>query len=75
VGNPYEIWLMPMKGERTGRIVMRKRFIRYFQDEKERHVMLVGEYQGGTFVGYTFFRGEKVGYYLNQRKGFLLYGR
>jgi len=52
--------------------VMRKRFVRFFEDEKKRHV-LVGEYQGGTFVGYTFFRGDYEKYL--ERKGFLLYGR
>ncbi|MDX9746361.1 MAG: PBECR2 nuclease fold domain-containing protein [Syntrophales bacterium] len=73
---PFKIWLMPMKGDKTGRIVMRKRFIRFFQDEKKRHVMLAGEYQGGTFVwGYTFFRGDKEGYFISQRAGLLLYGR
>ena len=73
--DPFEIWLMPMKGEKTGRIVMRKRFIRFFQDDKRRHVMLTGEYQGGTCVGYTFFRGDIEGYYQKQRQGWLLYGR
>jgi SPP1 gp7 family putative phage head morphogenesis protein len=73
--DPFEIWLMPMKGEKTGRIVMRKRFIRFFEDEKRRHVMLVGEYQGGTCVGYTFFRGERPDYYDRRRNGWLLYGR
>jgi len=72
---PYEIWLMPMKGEKTGRIVMRKRFIKFFEDEKKRHVMLVGEYQGGACVGYTFIRGDKVQYFADQRRGWLLYGR
>ena len=71
----YEIWLSPEKGEVTGRIVMRKRFIRFFEDEKKRHVMLVAEYQQGSFVGYTFFRGDKVKYFADQRKGWLLYGR
>ena len=73
--NPYEIWLSPEKGETTGRIVMRKRFIRFFEDEKKRHVMLVAEYQQGSFVGYTFFRGDKVKYFADQRRGWLLYGR
>jgi SPP1 gp7 family putative phage head morphogenesis protein len=71
----FEIWLMPMKGEKTGRIVMRKRFIRFFEDKKKHHVMLSAEYQQGTFVGYTFFRGEKAKYFANQRMGWLLYGR
>jgi len=71
----FEIWLMPMKGEKTGRIVMRKRFIRFFEDEKKHRLMLVGEYQGGTCTAFTFFRGDKEGYFLNQRKGWLLYGR
>lgn len=72
---PYEIWLMPMKGETSGRIVMRKRFIRFFEDEEKHRVMLTAEYQQGAFVGYTFFRGDKEGYFLNQRKGLFLYGR
>ncbi len=73
--NPFEIWLMPMRGKETGRIVMRKRFIRFFEDEKQRHVMLSAECQQGTFVGYTFFRGDKEGYFMKQRSGWLLYGR
>jgi hypothetical protein len=48
--DPFEIWLTPMKGEQTGRVVMRKRFIRFFQDKK-RPMYAVGEYQGGTCVG------------------------
>ncbi|GEM_PF-4836972 len=54
---------------------MRKRFIRFFDDERKRHVMLVAEYQQGSFVGYTFFRGNKVKYFADQRKVFQLYGR
>jgi len=73
--DPFEIWLMPVKGDKTGRIMMRKRFIRFFEDEKRRHLMLVGEYQQGSFVGYTFFRGERPDYFNRQRKGWLLYGR
>lgn len=73
--NPYEIWLMPSKGETTGRIAMRKRFVRFFQDADKHRLMLVGEYQQGSFVGYTFFRGDKEGYFMNQRKGLLVYGK
>jgi SPP1 gp7 family putative phage head morphogenesis protein len=73
--DPFEIWLTPMKGEQTGRVVMLKRFIRFFQDKRKHRLMLVGEYQGGTCVGFTFFRGDKEGYFLNQRMGWLLYER
>jgi len=37
--------------------------------------MLVGEHQDGCLVGYTFFRGEKPGYFGRQREGWLLYGK
>jgi SPP1 gp7 family putative phage head morphogenesis protein len=73
--DPYEIWLMPQKGERSGRIVFRKRFVKFFQDAQKRHVMLVGEYQDGCFVGYTFFRGSNPAYFDKFRAGWLVYGQ
>ena len=36
--------------------------------------MLVAESNRGTFTGYTFFRGEKPGYFQQWRNGEMLYG-
>ncbi|GAB4390820.1 MAG: hypothetical protein Kow0025_25440 [Thermodesulfovibrionales bacterium] len=72
--NPYEIWLAPLKGEQTGDIVFRKRFVKFYEEGKGR-VMLVGEYQDGCLVGYTFFRGRSASYFENLRRGWLIYGK
>mgnify|MGYP005833659463 CR=1 FL=1 len=72
---PFEIWLSPEIGEKSGRVVFRKRYVKFYEDEKRRHVLLVGESCGTTCTGYTFLRGDTATYFEKQRRGWLLYGR
>lgn len=71
---PYEIWLSFEESKQTGKVVMRRRYVKFYQDDKKRHVMMVAESQRGSMVGYTFLRGDNPKYFNDFRKGYLLYG-
>lgn len=71
---PFEIWLTPEIALQTGRLRMMKRYIRFYEDAKKRHVMLVADSQKGILTGYTFLRGDNPEYFGRYRKGELLYG-
>lgn len=75
LADPFEIWLMPMRDERRGRLVMRRRYIKAYEDARKRNVLLVADWQKGTWVGWTMLETDKTGYLQGQRKGVLLYGK
>ena len=73
VENPYEIWLSPERHIPSGRIVIRKKYLKAYVDAKERHGILVGESCATTWEGYGFVRSGEVEYLEKQRRGWLLY--
>lgn len=77
VKEPYEIWLVPMKEKRTGRIVLRKRFIRGFSTGSEDKLsgFAAFEYGPDGWNGVTAFRPDELIYADKARNGVLLYPR
>jgi len=73
--DPYEIWQSFEKALQTGKVRMRQRYIKFYRDEKKRHLMLVAECQRGSLVGYTFLRGDNPEYFNKQRIGRMVYGK
>ena len=75
IKEPYEIWLVPMKHKASGRIKIRKRYIKVFKDSKNRYMLLVAESKGGIWEGYTVFPTNDPKYMDKVRNGELLYGK
>lgn len=74
IKEPYEIWLVPMKHKASGRVKIRKRYIKVFKDSKNRYMLLVAESKGGIWEGYTVFP-TNANYANKARIGELLYGK
>lgn len=74
IQDPYEIWVSFAKSEVSGRIGIRKKYIKLLQFEKAKVVGLYAEARNGLWVGEGFFRGD-VTALKNLRKGRLLYGK
>jgi hypothetical protein len=77
VKEPYEIWLVPMQENRTGRIVLRKRFLRGFSTGPDNKLagFAAFEYGPDGWNGVTAFRPDELSYVDKARNGVLLYPR
>ncbi len=75
IQNPYEVWLTPMKDDATGRIVLRKRYIRGFSTGPENKIFgfIAFEYGADGWTGVTAFPPETIEYVDALRNGVLLY--
>lgn len=75
IKNPYEIWLVPMKENRTERIVLRKRYVRAFSDGPDKKLagLAVFDYGAGGWEGVTAFTPDTLKYADAMRNGVLLY--
>lgn len=72
VTNPAEIWVGFARSAASGRVNLRRRYVRLFDLGRDRTVGLVADADGGRWSGYTFLRGGLTG--LNQlRWGLRLY--
>ncbi|WKZ32932.1 MAG: phage minor head protein [Thermodesulfobacteriota bacterium] len=75
IESPYEIWVGFAKSEMSGRVAIRKRYVKLLRlDEKDRVLGMYAETRNGLWTGEGFFRGS-VTALKNLRKGRLLYGR
>lgn len=74
VKDPFEIWVTANVNEATGKIALRKRYVKMFQLEKNVVTGMVADSVNNRWEGMTFFRGNKKALD-NLRKGNLLWGR
>lgn len=74
IEDPYEIWIGFARSKVSGRIAIRKRYVKAVRVEKNRVLGLWAEIMQGQWVSKDFFRGGMTGAN-NMRKGRLLYGR
>ena len=72
---PYEIWASFEEHRGTGKVVLRQRFIKVLQVDKQRAMIGVAQVRGGVFEAWTVFARSKIGSLKNERWGKLLYGR
>lgn len=70
VEKPAEIWAQFAREESTGRVGLRRRYVRNFDLGKGVSVTLVAEASRGTWISFDFFRGSKPG---RSRQGFLVW--
>ena len=71
---PYEIWISFARSEISGRVALRRRYVKAVRLGKKRGLGLVAESERGMWTGLTFFRGKLDGLN-NMRKGTLIWGR
>lgn len=72
VENPAEIWVGFATSAASGRVGLRRRYVRLFDLGRDHTVGLVADADGGLWSGYTFLRGGLTG--LNQlRHGLRVY--
>jgi hypothetical protein len=71
---PYEIWVNFAISEVSGRVGLRKKYVKVIRLGKNRLLGLYAEIQDGVWVSGDFFRGGMTAAN-NLRKGKLLYGR
>jgi SPP1 gp7 family putative phage head morphogenesis protein len=72
--DPQEIWLRPLKSLSSGRVVMRRNYMKSYELGKDRLVQLVVDQQRGAWVGYTAFTKTNRPDLAN-RSGILLFPR
>lgn len=74
IEDPYEVWINFAKNEESGKVAVRKRYLKVIRIGKERVIGLVANAKEGSWESFTFFRGDLKGVN-NLRKGRLLYGK
>ena len=58
VEDPAEIWVGFAKSTSSGRVALRRRYVKLLQLGKDTTLGIVADADGGQFSGVTFFRGE-----------------
>lgn len=74
IEDPYEIWISFAQSEVSGRVAVRRKYVKLVQIDKTRLLGLYAEVQDGMWVSGDFFRGGVTGA-KNLRLGRMLYGR
>ncbi|MDR2695795.1 MAG: hypothetical protein LBC79_05385 [Deltaproteobacteria bacterium] len=73
---PYEVWLNLERHNVTGRVELRKRYVKLLQlPGKDRAMYLVAQVVKGEFVGWTFVAASELAELNKQRRGKLLWWR
>ena len=55
ITDPYEIWVTFARSELSGRVALRRKYVKAIKIKGGRSVGLVAETQGGYWAGLTFF--------------------
>lgn len=72
--DPYEIWINFARSETSGRVALRRKYVKAVRLDKNRVLGLYAELQDGQWVTGDLFRGKGTAAG-NLRKGRLIYGR
>ncbi|MCZ2108252.1 MAG: hypothetical protein LC118_01555 [Dehalococcoidia bacterium] len=74
VEDPCEIWAGFARNELTGKVELRRRYVKLVEVEKKKVVGLVFDAVAGQWVSFDLFRGGPTGA-KNLRRGLLIWGR
>lgn len=74
IERPFEVWAAFARNELTGKVELRRRYVKGVQVGKERYLGLVADAVSGQWVGLTLFVGGTTALN-NLRRGLLLWGR
>jgi len=73
IETPHEIWQGFAKSEVSGRVAMRRRYVKLVRLSRDRVIALVADEAGGNWQALTFFTGDPVSNLANLRAGVLVY--
>ena len=74
IEKPAEIWAGFETHPTTGRVRLRRRYVKLFALPGVRTVGLVADLDGARWAGLTFFRGKPAGMMSGLRQGLRIYG-
>jgi len=74
IEDPYEIWVSFARSEVSGKVGVRKKYVKAIRIDRSRVIGMYAESWNGHWVSGNFFRGGLTGAG-NLRKGRLLYGK
>ena len=82
IADPYEVWLMPYRDTLTGRVELRRRYLKALQiagadeaEAKAAYTWFIAEYRRGELWDVTLIQSSRPRELQQQRAGILLYGR
>lgn len=73
IEQPQEIWVGFAKSDASGRVALRRRYVRLFELGKDRVIGLVADEANGYWQAMTFFRGDPIRSLNNLRVGVPVY--
>jgi len=73
IEDPFEIWVGFARNELTGKVYLRRRYVKALQLDKGKYVSVVFDAIGGQWLSYNAFFGNSTS--KGQRAGRLLWGR
>lgn len=75
IEEPFEIWLMPYRDKRTGRVELRRRYIKALALKRNPYAWFVAEYRRGELENVTAVASSREKQLEKQRAGILVWGR
>lgn len=76
LNDPFEVWMDFEEHEATGRVELKKRYVKRLRaGEKEMGMLMVVQISKGQLVGWTFIPAERGNYMNNIRRGKLIWKR
>lgn len=75
IADPYEIWMAFEKHRATGKVVLRKRFLKIINTGRDTNLIFVANAVNGIFEGWTFIPVRNQTRLNKERYGHLVYAR
>ncbi len=77
IKDPYEVWLVPQKNQKTGKVILRRRYIAAFSKDPDNKTVgfAAFDYSPHGWEGVTAFSPDKAAYADKLRNGILMYGK
>jgi hypothetical protein len=72
ISDPAEIWIGWAKSDASGRVALRRRYIKIVRLDKNRVIGIVADADGRRWSGVTFFRGNDASAVKSLRRGGVL---
>lgn len=74
IEQPYEIWVGFARNELTGKVELRRRYVKAIDIGKQRTISFIADAVAGQWIGFDFFHGA-LSYADKMRVGYLVWGR
>ena len=74
IEDPYEVWVAFAQNELTGKVSVRRRYVKMIRTDRDRVVAVIANAADGVWTGFDIFRGGRTALN-NLRRGHLVWGR